>query len=233
MIGPGHLEATAGSTVKVQDRLTAQIARLADSERDAPYLEILLSRRHITHSCRPSQIRPVSQGSGGEGYDLVTVFDCLHDMGDPISAARHVHSTLKPDGAWMIVEPNAGDRVEENLNPVGCAYYGFSTLRCTPASLSQEVGLALGAQAGEARIREVVLAGGFTRFRRVAETPFNLVPKRATDDADIGAEGVGEGADGEWLRSEEQLAAWGLRAPGPTRERRIEPPSVLRLRGMG
>jgi SAM-dependent methyltransferase len=111
----------------------------------------------------------------GEGYDLVTMFDCLHDMGDPVAAARHVRSTLAPDGTWMIVEPAAGDRVEENLNPVGRAYYGFSTLLCTPASLSQEVGLALGAQAGEARIREVVEGGGFTRFRRVAETPFNLV----------------------------------------------------------
>jgi SAM-dependent methyltransferase len=112
---------------------------------------------------------------GGTGYDLVTMFDCLHDMGDPVGAARHVHGTLKPDGTWMIVEPFAGDRVEENLNPVGRAYYGFSTLLCTPASLSQEVGLALGAQAGEARIRDVVTAAGFTRFRRAAETPFNLV----------------------------------------------------------
>ncbi len=111
----------------------------------------------------------------GDGYDLVTMFDCLHDMGDPVGAARHVHSTLKPDGVWMIVEPNAGDRVEDNLNPVGRAYYAFSTLLCTPASLSQDVGLALGAQAGEARIRDVAQAGGFTRFRRAAETPFNLV----------------------------------------------------------
>ncbi|MGH2930006.1 MAG: class I SAM-dependent methyltransferase, partial [Solirubrobacteraceae bacterium] len=111
----------------------------------------------------------------GEGYDLVTVFDCLHDLGDPVGAARHVRGTLKPDGTWMIVEPNAGDRVEDNLNPVGRAYYGFSTLLCTPASLSQEVGLALGAQAGEARIRDVVTSGGFSRFRRVAETPFHLV----------------------------------------------------------
>jgi 2-polyprenyl-3-methyl-5-hydroxy-6-metoxy-1,4-benzoquinol methylase len=111
----------------------------------------------------------------GTGYDLVTMFDCLHDMGDPVGAARHVRGTLKPDGTWMIVEPHAGDRVEENFNPVGRAFYSFSTLLCTPASLSQEVGLALGAQAGEARIRDVVTAGGFTRFRRVAETPFNLV----------------------------------------------------------
>jgi 2-polyprenyl-3-methyl-5-hydroxy-6-metoxy-1,4-benzoquinol methylase len=112
---------------------------------------------------------------GGDGYDLVTMFDCLHDMGDPVGAARHVRETVKDDGTWMIVEPQAWDRVEDNLNPVGRAYYAFSTLLCTPASLSQEVGLALGAQAGEARIRDVVQAGGFTRFRRVAETPFNLV----------------------------------------------------------
>ena len=96
-------------------------------------------------------------------------------MGDPAGAARHVHEALAEDGTWMIVEPRAGDRVEENLNPVGRAYYGFSTLLCTPASLSQEVGLALGAQAGEARIKDVVTAGGLTRFRRAAETPFNLV----------------------------------------------------------
>jgi SAM-dependent methyltransferase len=111
----------------------------------------------------------------GEGYDLVTMFDCLHDMGDPVGAARHVLQTLAPDGTWMVVEPAAGDRVEDNLNPIGRAYYGFSTLLCTPSSLAQEVGLALGAQAGEARIRDVILAGGLTRFRRAAETPFNLV----------------------------------------------------------
>jgi 2-polyprenyl-3-methyl-5-hydroxy-6-metoxy-1,4-benzoquinol methylase len=111
----------------------------------------------------------------GSQYDLVTMFDCLHDMGDPLGAARHVRGTLKPDGTWMIVEPYAEDRVEGNLNPVGRAFYAFSTLLCTPASLSQEVGLALGAQAGEARIRDVVTAAGFSRFRRAAETPFNLV----------------------------------------------------------
>ncbi len=103
------------------------------------------------------------------------MFDCLHDMGDPVGAARHVRSTPRPDGTWMIVELNAGDRVEDYLNPVGRAYYGFSTLLCTPASLSQEVGLALGAQARDARIRDVVETGGFARFRRVAETPFKLV----------------------------------------------------------
>jgi 2-polyprenyl-3-methyl-5-hydroxy-6-metoxy-1,4-benzoquinol methylase len=117
---------------------------------------------------------PAASYPGG-GYDLVTMFDCLHDMGDPVGAARHVRETLADDGTWMIVEPMAGDRVEDNLNPVGRAYYGFSTFLCTPASLSQEVGLALGAQAGEARIGDVVAAGGFSRFRRAAETPFNLV----------------------------------------------------------
>ena len=111
----------------------------------------------------------------GRGYDLVTMFDCLHDMGDPVGAARHVRQTIAPDGTWMIVEPAAGDRVEDNLTPVGRAYYGFSTLLCTPSSLSQEVGLALGAQAGETKIRDVVTAAGFTRFRRAAQTPFNLV----------------------------------------------------------
>jgi SAM-dependent methyltransferase len=116
-----------------------------------------------------------ASGHPGADYELVTMFDCLHDMGDPVGAARHVHDLLAPGGTWMIVEPNAGDRIEDNLNPVGRAYYGFSTLLCTPASLSQEVGLALGAQAGEARICDVVTAGGLTRFRRATETPFNLV----------------------------------------------------------
>lgn len=109
------------------------------------------------------------------GYDLVTFFDCLHDMGDPTGAAKHVLESLKPDGAWMIVEPFAGDKPEENHNPVGRIFYSASTMLCTPASLAQEVGAALGAQAGEERIRDVVTAGGFTRFRRAAQTPFNLV----------------------------------------------------------
>lgn len=111
----------------------------------------------------------------GAGYDFVTFFDSLHDMGDPAGAAGHVRESLAADGTWMIVEPFAGDRVEENLNPVGRIYYSASTLLCTPASRSQEVGLALGAQAGEARLREVVEAGGFRHFRRAAETPFNIV----------------------------------------------------------
>ena len=111
----------------------------------------------------------------GQGYDLVTMFDCLHDMGDPAGAARHVRESLAPDGTWLIVEPAAGDRVEDNMNPVGRAYYAFSTLLCTPSSLAQDVGLALGAQAGEARIRAIVTAAGFSSFRRAAATPFNTV----------------------------------------------------------
>ena len=111
----------------------------------------------------------------GSGYGLVTTFDALHDMGDPVGAAQQVRAALAPDGTWMVVEPMAGDRVEDNLNPVGRAYYGFSTLLCTPASLSQDVGLALGTQAGPARIRDVAVAAGFTRFASVAQTPFNRV----------------------------------------------------------
>lgn len=111
----------------------------------------------------------------GNDYDFVAFFDCLHDMGDPAGAARHVLQSLTADGTWMIVEPFANDQVQDNLNPVGRAFYSASTLICTPASLSQEVGLALGAQAGEARLRNVVTSGGFTRFRRATETPFNLI----------------------------------------------------------
>src|SRR5690242_7330012 len=111
----------------------------------------------------------------GKDYDLVAVFDCLHDMGDPIGAAAHVRQSLAKDGTWMIVEPFANDRLKDNLNPDGRVYYSFSTLLCTPCSRSQEVALCLGAQAGEARIREVVTAAGFTRFRRATETPFNIV----------------------------------------------------------
>ncbi len=111
----------------------------------------------------------------GRGYDLVAFFDCLHDMGDPVGAARHVRKTLAPDGTWMLVEPFAGDHLHENLNAVGRVYYAASTMICTPASLSQEIGLGLGAQAGEARLREVATAGGFTRVRRATATPFNLV----------------------------------------------------------
>jgi hypothetical protein len=112
---------------------------------------------------------------GGGPFDLVCVFDALHDMGDPVGAARHVRSQLTQDGTWMVVEPYANDTVEENLNPVGRVFYAGSTMLCTPASLSQEVGLALGAQAGQQRLTGVLREGGFGRVRRAAETPFNLV----------------------------------------------------------
>ena len=110
----------------------------------------------------------------GKGYDLVACFDCLHDMADPEGAAKHVRKALKPDGTWVIVEPNAKDKPEENHNPLGKLFYGASTLVCVGVSLAQK-GPALGAQAGEARLREVVTKGGFTRFRRATETPFNIV----------------------------------------------------------
>lgn len=108
-------------------------------------------------------------------YDLVCFFDCLHDMGDPIGALAHVREGMNPDGSCLMVEPFANDRLEDNLTPVGRVYYAASTMICTPASLAQEVGLALGAQAGEARLRKVATSAGFRRFRRAAETPFNLV----------------------------------------------------------
>jgi SAM-dependent methyltransferase len=111
----------------------------------------------------------------GSGYDLVAFFDCLHDMGDPEGAARHVRESLNANGAWMLVEPFANDNLEENLNPIGRVFYAASTMLCTPASKAQEVGLALGAQAGEARLRQVLSAGGFSRIRVAAKTPFNLV----------------------------------------------------------
>jgi len=111
----------------------------------------------------------------GKDYDLVAFFDCLHDMGDPVGAAAHVRQSLAKDGTWMIVEPFANDQLKDNLNPVGRVYYSFSTLLCTPCSRSQEVGLCLGAQAGEGRIGDVVSKAGFSRFRRATETPFNIV----------------------------------------------------------
>jgi len=111
----------------------------------------------------------------GQGYDLVAVFDCLHDMGDPVGAAAHVKQSLKADGSWLIVEPFANDRLEDNLNPVGRIFYSASSFICTPTSRAQEVGACLGAQAGEARIGRVVTEGGFTHFRRAAQTPFNLI----------------------------------------------------------
>ena len=111
----------------------------------------------------------------GEGYDLVCTFDCLHDMGDPVGASKHIKDSLNDGGSWLIVEPFAGDTPESNHNPVGRIYYSASTMICTPASLAQEVGAALGAQAGEEKLREVVTEGGFESLRRATETPFNII----------------------------------------------------------
>jgi hypothetical protein len=111
----------------------------------------------------------------GGPYDLVATFDCLHDMGDPLGAARHIRESLPADGTWMLVEPYAGESVADNLNPVGRTFYSFSTFLCVPSALSQPGGYSLGAQAGEAAVRRVATDAGFTRFRRVAETPFNIV----------------------------------------------------------
>ena len=116
-----------------------------------------------------------AKGFGGEAYDMISIFDALHDMGDPVGAARHIRDKLAPDGAWLLVEPFANDELADNLNPIGRLYYAASTMICTPASLSQEVALGLGAQAGEARLRKVTEEAGFTRFRRAAETPVNLI----------------------------------------------------------
>ena len=116
-----------------------------------------------------------AQDFPGSGFDLVAVFDCLHDMGDPVSASKHIKAALKPDGTWLIVEPFANDALEDNLNPIGRIFYSASTCICTPASRSQEVGLCLGAQAGEGRLRSVVGKGGFSHFRRATQTPFNLI----------------------------------------------------------
>jgi SAM-dependent methyltransferase len=120
------------------------------------------------------EVAKAKETSGAE-YDLVCCFDCLHDMGDPVGASRHIRSMLKDDGWFMLVEPFAGDSLADNLNPVGRLYYSASTMICTPGSLAQEVGLALGAQAGQARLAEVLGEAGFSRVRRAAETPFNLV----------------------------------------------------------
>jgi SAM-dependent methyltransferase len=119
--------------------------------------------------------RAAAKDYPGQGFDLVCFFDCLHDMGDPVGAAAHVRTTLKPDGTWMVVEPFACHTLEANMNPIGRLYYASSTMVCTPASMSQEVGLALGAQAGEARLTEVIESGGFGRVRVAMTSPFNLI----------------------------------------------------------
>ena len=145
---------------------------------DYPPLSIETARRKAAEAGVADRVEFQVAGAKdypGTGYDMVTFFDCLHDMGDPVGAGRHVRETLAPDGSWMLVEPFAGDTVAENLNPVGRVYYAASTMVCTPCSLSQEVGLGLGAQAGERRLRKVAEEAGFGRFRRATQTPFNLI----------------------------------------------------------
>ena len=136
------------------------------------------ARKHATQHGVSDRVRfevAKAKDISEKEFDLVTMYDCLHDMGDPRGCAGHVKTILKKDGTWMIVEPIAGDRPEQNMNPVGRLYYNASTMICVPTSLSQEVGTALGAQAGEARLREVILKGGFTSVRRATETPFNMI----------------------------------------------------------
>jgi SAM-dependent methyltransferase len=115
------------------------------------------------------------EGLPGPGYDLVCLFDALHDMGHPVGAARRIRQALAPDGTLLLVEPNAGDALEQNLNPVGRAFYGLSTVICTPGSLAQEVGLGLGGQAGERQLATVLREAGFGHVRRATETPFNII----------------------------------------------------------
>jgi len=138
-----------------------------NSARSAAALERAAERVHFEVA--------TAQDYPGSDYDLVATFDCLHDMSDPVGAARHIRSTLKPDGTWMVVEPFAGEHLDENLTPVGRVFYSASTMICVPASLYDPGGAALGAQASEARLQEVATQGGFTRFRRSSETPFNRV----------------------------------------------------------
>ncbi len=149
----------------------------------------------------------------GAGYDLVTHFDCLQDMGDPVGAAAYVRQTLAPDGTWMIVEPAAGDRVEDNLNPVGRIFYSASTVICLPVSRTQEPDLGLGAQAGEARIRDVVERAGFSQFRRATETPFNNVYESGHDRGGRGDPG-GAGPVQRRVRSPRRRCGDGGDDPG-------------------
>jgi len=139
---------------------------------------IIQARKRIAEAGLGGQVTfevASAQTFAGGPYDLVTSFDCLHDMGNPVGAARHIREMLAPDGTWMVVEPYAGDSVTDNLNPVGRVYYAFSTFLCVPNALSQDGGYSLGAQAGEEPIRRLAADAGYTRFRRVAETPFNIV----------------------------------------------------------
>jgi len=155
---------------------------MADTYRNSDFVGIDFHEASINHAKKAANGQgnlrfevARAQDYAGANFDLVTVFDALHDMGDPVGAAAHILKTLNPDGTLMLVEPLAGDSLKDNLNPVGRIYYAFSTSICVPASLNQEVGAALGAQAGEKRLTEVLHEAGFTRVRRAADTPFNMI----------------------------------------------------------
>lgn len=169
-IGCGH----GASTVIMAQAFPA--SRFIGFDYHAPSIDTASQRAEEAGvSNRASFQKGSAKDFPGNDYDLICYFDCLHDMGDPVGAARHAYETLDDDGTVLLVEPFAQDKLDENLTPVGRLYYAASTFICTPNSLSQEVGLGLGAQAGEARLRDVLTQAGFSRFRRAAETPFNLI----------------------------------------------------------
>jgi SAM-dependent methyltransferase len=169
-VGCGH----GASTVIMAKAYPA--SRFFGFDFHAPSIEVAKKRAaEAGVGARVTFTTATAQNYAERGFDLICFFDCLHDMGDPVGAARHAHRALKDDGTVLLVEPFAGDTLAANSTPVGRLYYAASTMVCTPNSLSQEVGLALGAQAGEARLRAVFAEAGFRRFRRATETPFNLI----------------------------------------------------------
>ena len=191
---PSWLPALDGVVEKLPRRHESRRCRLrswcVDGDHGAGIPQLALQRlrlpRALYHRARQRAVEggvadrvtfneAAAQDYEGAGFDLVCFFDCLHDMGDPVGAARHARDVMADDGTVLLVEPFAGDQLEDNFNPVGRMFYAASTFICTPNSLSQEVGRGLGAQAGEARLRDVFTEAGFTQFRRATETPFNLV----------------------------------------------------------
>jgi ubiquinone/menaquinone biosynthesis C-methylase UbiE len=175
----GGRVADVGCGLGASSVLLAQaFPRVTVSASDYHEASVRLARKRVTEAGVADRVSVEVAGAqsfSGAGYDVVATFDSLHDMGDPLGAARHIRDALAPDGTWMVVEPRAGDAVADNLNPVGRAYYGFSAFLCVPNARSQPGGYSLGAQAGEAAFRQIATDAGFTRFRRVAETPLNFV----------------------------------------------------------